>query len=186
MNTTYTDTFIADTAVPNIASMTDDFGAVTNSSGLRKVVAIAAFAFCMGSATAGQANYVGAQVTGSPNTLILGASDRRKDDEESLLYAGFPWMTQELLDFMSEHQNLSAISIDWLRDTLRTVFGNNIQMDFRTHTDPEEGWTKVILNACTGVEDIMARIEKEDDFFAIVDRNPKLKSALGHTIISFS
>lgn len=187
MTATYTNNFISDAVALNIESTIDELSVSEGSSTLKSAVAIAAFAFCMGAATASPSNYVGVQVTGNPNTLISVGTERKKDDDESLfLYAGFPWMTQDLLDFMLDNQTLSPMNVDWLRNTLYTVFGDSIELEFRTHTDPEEGWTKVILAASTGIDDLEERINKEDNFFAIVDRDPALKSALRHTIISFS
>ena len=53
-------------------------------------------------------------------------------------------------------------------------------------TDPEEGWTRLVMKVSTVVDSFEARLEQEENFYNRVDSSQELRRAMSYVIVSFS
>ncbi len=94
-----------------------------------------------------------------------------------------PWVTSELVDFLSKSPHISLESLEYFLDEIYAIFGN-VNIETVIHTDPEEGWTKVVFVIHSGIDDLDELMKYEDSFFEKADSDSKLLSVLPYVIVS--
>lgn len=95
--------------------------------------------------------------------------------EPSSDFAGSAILAQEVAD----------VSIGCLIGAIRRVFGD-VELAVTASVDPEEGWTKQVIEVNLGIADLDVQFAKEDALYAFVDTRPELQKALRQAIITFS
>lgn len=102
---------------------------------------------------------------------------------KSITVTDRPWLTSELIDFLSKSSEISLESLEYFFTEVYAIFGHvNIEIDI--HTDPEEGWTKPVFIVHSGIEDLDELMKHEDNFFEKADSDSTLLSVLPHVIMS--
>jgi hypothetical protein len=95
-----------------------------------------------------------------------------------------PWLNDDARDYLREHSDFKVTTLAAVRSAVIRAFPQ-AQIDFEIIVDPEEGWSRLIMNVSTGIDDFDARLESEDSFYSFADSNAEVRDALQHVIVSF-
>ena len=133
-------------------------------------------------------NYVGGSESSGTFAPQVNYRDRLEHgptDSLELAYASHPWMTAVVAAYLSHTHWLRPSTVSTLRQTALELFPG-AQISFRLHTDPDEGWNKLVMDVETGIGDIEMRIASEDAFYARLEDSPSLRDSLNDLVIAFA
>jgi hypothetical protein len=104
------------------------------------------------------------------------------DEKDVLTAFDLPDGSEEVIKFLQSHSGAVSF-LNKIPRIIRDIYGN-IRISLHIHTDPEEGWERLVLTIFSGINDPDELTQREDALFNRLAQDDALNDGLEYVVLS--
>jgi hypothetical protein len=90
--------------------------------------------------------------------------------------------SEEVIKFLQSHPGAVSF-LNKVPSIIRDMYGN-VKISLHIHTDPGEGWERLILTIFSSISDLDELTQREDALFSRLAQDDTLSDGLEHVVLS--
>jgi hypothetical protein len=105
------------------------------------------------------------------------------DEKDALTAFDLSDGSEEVIKFLQSHPGAVSF-LNKIPRIIRDMYGNNVKISLHIHTDPEEGWERLVLTIFSSISDLDELTQREDALFNRLAQDDALSDGLEHVVLS--
>jgi hypothetical protein len=104
------------------------------------------------------------------------------DEKNALTAFDLPEGSEDVIKFLQSHPGAVSF-LNKIPSIIRDMYGN-VKISLHIHTDPEEGWERLVLTIFSSISDLDELTQREDALFNRLVQDDTLSDWLEHVVLS--
>jgi hypothetical protein len=104
------------------------------------------------------------------------------NEKDAFTAFDLPDGSEEVIKFLQSHPGAVSF-LNKIPSIIRDIYGN-VRISLHIHTDPEEGWERLVLTIFSGINGPDELTQREDALFNRLAQDDALSDGLEHVVLS--